>query len=249
MKQDRDPNALDGVQIEKPQPLTDAIMNDLIPPNFEPPPLEPYDGRNDPQEHLTAFNTQMAIIGPNETLKCKLFSGTMKGAALRWFMSLPRQSVISYADFAKKFLRNFSDRKHKKASTATLFNARQRPNETLREYLGRFSDITVDVEHPDQRQFVDAFTNGLRGGQFNESLANRPPTNIQEILARAEAYMKGEESNAKKRHRDERERASDRGYERRSRYDDYGQSVSQRRDPPPPPRRSSTAKGTLTPLN
>lgn len=161
MKQERDPNSIDGMQIDKPQPLIDVIMNDLVPPNFKPPPLESYDGRRDPQEHLTAFDTQMAIIGAHETLKCKLFSGTMKGAALVWFMSLPRHSVVSYSDFTKKFLRHFSDRKHKKASTATLFNTRQRPNESLREYLGRFSDITVDVEYPDQTQFADAFTNGL----------------------------------------------------------------------------------------
>lgn len=61
--------------------------------------------------------------------------------------------------------------------------------------------------------------------------------------------MKGEESNAEKRHRDERERATDRGYERRSRYDDYTKSVSQRRDPPPPPRQTSPIRGNLTPLN
>ena len=47
MKQERDPNSLDRVQVEKPQPFTNAIMNDLVPQNFKPPPLEPYDGRRD----------------------------------------------------------------------------------------------------------------------------------------------------------------------------------------------------------
>lgn len=50
------------------QSLTDVVMIDVIQSNYKPPPLEPYDGKRDPQEHLTTFNTQMSIIGASETL-------------------------------------------------------------------------------------------------------------------------------------------------------------------------------------
>lgn len=68
-------------------------MNDIVTPNFKLPLLDTYDDKKDPQEHLTAFDTQMAIIGSHETLMCKLLSGTMKEAALRWFVSPPKQSI------------------------------------------------------------------------------------------------------------------------------------------------------------
>jgi hypothetical protein len=54
--------------------------------------------------------------------------------------------------------------------------------------------------------FVAAFHNGLNAGHFNESLAQKPATSMQEIIKRAECYIKGGESNAEKRSRDARER-------------------------------------------
>ncbi|MCH81899.1 hypothetical protein A2U01_0002693 [Trifolium medium] len=57
---------------------------------------------------------------------------------------------------------------------------------------------------------IAAFHNGLKAGQFNESLAQKPATTMQEIMQRAECYIKGEESNAEKRSRDSREKPPDR---------------------------------------
>lgn len=61
------------------------------------------------------------------------------------------------------------------------------------------------MEHPNQRQFADAFANGLYDGQFNESLAYRSASNMQEVLAWAEGYMTGEKSNSEKRNCDAKE--------------------------------------------
>lgn len=63
-----DPNHLDNVHIENPQPLTDVIMSDVVPANFKPPSLDICDGKKDPQEHLTTFDAKMAIVGARETL-------------------------------------------------------------------------------------------------------------------------------------------------------------------------------------
>jgi hypothetical protein len=54
--------------------------------------------------------------------------------------------------------------------------------------------------------FVSAFHNGLKADHFNESLAQKPATSMQEIIKRAECYIKGDECNAKKRSRGARER-------------------------------------------
>ncbi|MCI91855.1 hypothetical protein A2U01_0113150, partial [Trifolium medium] len=50
--------------------------------------------------------------------------------------------------------------------------------------------------------FVTAFQNGLKAGQFNESLTQKPAESMQEVVKRAECYIRGEESNAEKRSRD-----------------------------------------------
>lgn len=105
----------------------------------------------------------------------------------------------------------------------------------------RHSDITIDVEHPDQRQFADAFANGIRHGQFSESLAYRPASNMQEVLARAKAYMKGEESSAEKHNCDVRER----GQDRRHKAEEFQLNTSQKRGL----RQSRNITPSLTPLN
>ncbi|MCI49506.1 hypothetical protein A2U01_0070750, partial [Trifolium medium] len=57
--------------------------------------------------------------------------------------------------------------------------------------------------------FVAAFQNGLKAGQFNESLAQKPAESMQEVMKRADCYIRGEESNAEKRSSDVKERGLD----------------------------------------
>jgi len=78
----------------------------------------------------------------------------------------------------------------------------------LQNYLAKFNDSTIKVSNQIQELFVGAFQNGLRAGQFNESLAQKSTDSMEEIISRAECYIKGEESNAEKRARDMKEKGS-----------------------------------------
>jgi len=117
------------------QPLSTEIWNALVPENFKPPSLSSFDGKSDPMEHITPFNTQMALLGVSESLKCKLLSGTLKEAALKWYMNLPRFSVVGYQDMTRKIIHQFVASKHHKVSSTGLFNVHQGPNKSRREYL------------------------------------------------------------------------------------------------------------------
>ncbi|GAU44843.1 hypothetical protein TSUD_400440 [Trifolium subterraneum] len=184
------------------QPLRQSLWDSKVPDIFKSPHLPTFDGKTDPVEHLMAVGTQTAIIGAPEHLRCKLLSGTLKDAALRWYMNLPNNSIESYADFHKKFIHQFSGTKHVKVTATSLFTIRQNYAETLREYLARFSEATITVSNPNKEMFVAAFHNGLKAGHFNESLAHKPATSMQEVIKRASCYIKGDESNAEKRSRD-----------------------------------------------
>ncbi|GAU46884.1 hypothetical protein TSUD_133830 [Trifolium subterraneum] len=185
--------------------LQAAIGEINLPANFKIPQLPTFEGKTDPLEHLMAVGTQTTIIGTEEHLKCKLLSSTFKDAALRWYMNLPRNSISSCSDFHKKFVRQFAGSKHIQVTATSLFSIRQGVSETLMEYLARFSEATIKVSNPNQEMFVAAFQNGLKAGHFNESLAQKPTESMQEVMKRAECYIKGEESNAEKRSRDSRE--------------------------------------------
>ncbi|GAU39516.1 hypothetical protein TSUD_68800 [Trifolium subterraneum] len=201
---------LDNIQDS--QPLAQALWDAQVPANFKIPQLPTFEGKTDPLEHLMAVGTQTAIIGAEEHLKCKLLSSTLKDAALRWYMNLPKNSIASYTDFHKKFIHQFAGSKHV-------------------QYLARFNEATIQVSNPNQEMFVAAVQNGLKAGHFNELLAQKPASTMQEVMKRAECYIKGEESNAEKRSRESREKPSsrrsperyNRGSSQRSgRYEDKG---------------------------
>ena len=107
------------------QSLSKSIWDDQVPENFKPPLLVSFNGKTYPHEHIIAMSHQMAIVRVSDSLKCKLMVRTFKEGALRWFMNLPRCSVISYKDFTKKMVQHFSASKHTKVSTNNLFNVRQ----------------------------------------------------------------------------------------------------------------------------
>jgi hypothetical protein len=82
-----------------------------------------------------------------------------------------KHSVTGYTNFHKKLTHQFFGSKHVQVTATALFGIRQRHGESLREFLARFSEETIKVTNPNQEMFVVAFLNGLKAGQFNESLA------------------------------------------------------------------------------
>ncbi|KAK2457231.1 hypothetical protein QL285_004527 [Trifolium repens] len=158
-------------EVNDSQPLAQALWDARVLENFKTPHLPAFDGKTDPSEHLMVVGTQTAIVGAADHLKGKLLSGTLKEAALRWYMNLPKNSIEGWMDFQRRFIQQFSGSKHIKVTTTSLFTTRKNHAETLREYLARFCEATIKGSNPNQEMFGAAFHNGLKAGHFNESLA------------------------------------------------------------------------------
>lgn len=116
------------------QPLSGAIWDNQVSEIFKPPSLVSFDGKTNPQEHMISINNQMVVVRASDLL--------------RWYMSLPHHSVVSYQDLTKKMVHHFSVSKHCKVSTTSLFNVRQAQSESLREYSARFNEEIIKVSHP-----------------------------------------------------------------------------------------------------
>lgn len=162
------------------QPFSDDILAVIVPHDFREPVMESYDGTGDPNEHLTTFDLQMIISNGSDAQKCKMFGDTLKGMTLAWFTALPMRSIQSF-DLSAKFLTQFAANRAKKFMEDDMHDVKQKPGETLKEYLARFNAATMKVVDPDQKTFVSAFMKGVRSGPFNESLNQRRPTSLDEI--------------------------------------------------------------------
>lgn len=68
-----------------------------------------------------------------------------------------------------------------------MFNIRQGPLKSPREYLFHFSEATIRVIHTNQEMFVEAFLSGVKAGYFNDSLTQRPTSSLLEVVPRGNA--------------------------------------------------------------
>ena len=108
----------------------------------------------------------------------------------------------------------------------------QRTEESLREYMVRFNNESLQVRDRDDKVVMTAFIHGLRKQKLYTELVERPPRSVREMLDRAHEKANAEEANrlksAQERQRDDkRRRITDQGDVRR----DQGRKNTY--DPPP----------------
>ena len=87
---------------EFPMPFSHAIMDVAIHATFMGPKAT-FTGMKDPEVHLTAFHTQMMLIGGSDAVRCKLFMSTLVETTMEWFISLPNGHVTSFAQLSTLF--------------------------------------------------------------------------------------------------------------------------------------------------
>ncbi|RDX89754.1 hypothetical protein CR513_28482, partial [Mucuna pruriens] len=140
--------------------------------------VDPFDNSQDLCVHLQAFQTYVYISGGDDFLSCKLFPGTSKEVAMRWFSSLPPRSIGSFSDLAATFEFQFAANRAKQLEVADLSDIKQTKSETLKQYLARFNATTIQ---------------GLRIGPFSDSLALFRLVSMMEIRAQAEKHVEAKE--------------------------------------------------------
>ena len=131
----------------------------------------------DPEAHLTAFHTQMMLVGGSDVVRCKLFMSTLTGMAMDWFISLPEGHITSFAQLSRLFREQYLANRAPAPVSYDLFDVKQYQGETLKEYISRFGAQVVKVGTTYEPMIVYAFKKGVCPGSFSKSLnRNRPKT-------------------------------------------------------------------------
>ncbi|XP_075494116.1 uncharacterized protein LOC142531750 [Primulina tabacum] len=151
-------------------PFFDIIVREPLPGHFKSAKIKDYDGSSDPEEHLACFENMAMLHCYGDQIKCKVFLTTLVDSAQRWFEGLVPQSINCFEDFQKVFLHQFSSIKKYKKTDFSLFEVKQRKDETLRAYLKRFNRVALDVPACAPETKTTAFMQGLWEGDFFRSL-------------------------------------------------------------------------------
>ncbi|KAL0406630.1 UNVERIFIED_CONTAM: hypothetical protein Slati_3976900 [Sesamum latifolium] len=112
---------------------------------------------------------------------------------------LPPAAIGSFQEVRSLFLHQFaSSRKHRKTELS-LFSLQQKEGESLKDYLQRFNTTALEVPSATQEVKASAFAQGLVDGDFFKSLAKKPATKFDVLLAQAAKYINMEDAQASKR--------------------------------------------------
>ncbi|KAL0373135.1 UNVERIFIED_CONTAM: hypothetical protein Scaly_0995100, partial [Sesamum calycinum] len=126
-------------------PFANKILTEVVDASFRLPDLPKYDGTKDPQEHISAFELVMNLYGETDPINAKLFVTTLAGKSHEWFISLPSGTIESYDQLIEKFTFHFASKKKARRSATYLFTIRQREDESLESFIGRFNNEILEV--------------------------------------------------------------------------------------------------------
>ena len=133
--------------------------------------LKPYDGTRDPQVHVTMFKSIMLFNKASDPFLCRTFITFLEKAALLWFSSLPADIIYNFAKLSQVFVNRFSLSQIYKKTSDSLNTIRQRPQESLREYLDQFNTVAMQIQDFDPVVELHSTKKGLQAGSFTDSLA------------------------------------------------------------------------------
>ncbi|XP_071927667.1 uncharacterized protein [Coffea arabica] len=130
-----------------------------------------------------------------DAVRCKTFPMFLEGRARQWFQGLPPRSISSFTQLARQFSAQFVSSRAYSKSTAHLMTIQQKAEESLREYMVRFNNESLQVRDRDDKVVMAAFINGLRKQKLYTELVERPPKTVREMLDRAHEKANAEEAN------------------------------------------------------
>ncbi|KAL0316950.1 UNVERIFIED_CONTAM: hypothetical protein Scaly_2867700 [Sesamum calycinum] len=146
-------------------------MADELPVNYRTPAIDGYDGTTDPQEHLSHFENVAPLHRYTDGIKCQVFVSTFARAVKQWFNQLPPAVIRSFQEFC-------------------LFSYTNSPV--------RFNTAVLEVPTAIQEVKANAFAQRLLDRDFFKSLAKKPATKSDALLARAVKYINMEDAQAPK---------------------------------------------------
>ncbi|XP_052186695.1 uncharacterized protein LOC127797627 [Diospyros lotus] len=170
-------------------PFVAEVMEKPLPRKFKMPQINPYSGKDDPYDHVQNYESLMMLHGWDDEIMCRAFPLTLTGHARAWFNGLPEASIPSFEQLKTEFIKAFIINSQRKKDATYLLSIRQGNKETLRHYVDRFQNATLEICNLPIEMVVSAMFQGTRLTPLQESLSLNPPKSLANLFVRANRYI------------------------------------------------------------
>ncbi|XP_043717724.1 uncharacterized protein LOC122665638 [Telopea speciosissima] len=168
-------------------PFTRELMRAELPKGFKPPTFEAYEGKGDPNKHISYFNAMMTVYGGSDVVSNRSFLTSFKGPAALWFAKKPNL-IRSFTELAKAFISRFQINVKQKKTTTNLLAVKQRSDESIRDYIARFNVESLEIKDLDDAMVFNTLHNGITNHDLVKSLALDPVMTMPQLLDHCYQY-------------------------------------------------------------
>ncbi|XP_043717607.1 uncharacterized protein LOC122665521 [Telopea speciosissima] len=159
-----------------------------LPKGFKPPTFEAHDGKGDPNDHISYFNSMMTVYGGSDVVSCQSFPTPLKGPVALWFAKLKPNSIRSFTELAKAIVSRFQSSVKQKKTVANLLAFKQCSDDSIRDYIARFNVKSLEIKDLDDAMAFNALHNGVTNHDLVKSLALDPVMTVPQLLDHCYQY-------------------------------------------------------------
>lgn len=132
--------------------------------------ISKYSGNSKHETWLDDYRVAVQIGGGNDEVTMKHLLLMLEGSARAWLNQLPPSSIYCWEDLHRVFVKNFEGTYKRPGGLTELQCYVQKWNETLREYIQRWTTLHNSVENVIEHQAIQAFKQGVRYHELNLKL-------------------------------------------------------------------------------
>ncbi|KAF8722049.1 hypothetical protein HU200_022678 [Digitaria exilis] len=211
-----------------------------IPPRFrQPTTITKYSGETDPRVWLNDYRLACQLGGAtDEAMIIRNLPLHLADSARTWLEHLPPNRIRDWDDLVETFVGNFQGTYVRPGNTWDLRGCRQKPGESLRDFIRRFSKRCTELPNITDHQIIHFFLESTTSYNLICKLGRDPPPDANRLFEVASKYASGEEAanaifNGKKGKRPEETPAEGSRPRKPSRNGPQPQGAWRRDDPPP----------------
>jgi hypothetical protein len=161
----------------------------------QPTPIDKYNGETDPRVWLNDYRLACQLGGATtDEIIIRNLPLYLADSARTWLEHLPASQIHNWDGLVRTFVGNFQGTYMRPGNSWDLRACTQKPGESLRNFIRRFSKRCTELPSVAQSEIVHAFLEGTTCRDLVRELGHSPPVDSNELFDIATSFASGKEA-------------------------------------------------------